>query len=108
MINLVPVLAMGIWMTLVVATVIQNTRLLRLFRERYPQIAQREIPYVFDKRRHPEKAIYFFRKWAVGTLRADPHLWRERQRFVALVIATAAFWLAGGVAICILGILLTN
>ena len=107
MINLLPLLAMGIWAILVVATVVQNSRLLRLFRERYPQIAQREIPYVFDNWRHPEKAIYFFRKRAVGTLRADPQLWRERQRFVALVVATIAFWLAGAATICILGILLT-
>ncbi len=107
MIDLLPFLAMGIWVTLVVATASQNSRLLRLFRERYPQVAQREIPYVFDNWRHPEKAIYFFRKRAVGTLQADPQVWRERQRFVALVIATIAFWLAGAVTICVLGILLT-
>ena len=107
MIDLLPLLAMGIWMTLIVATVIQNSRLLRLFRERYPQVAQREIPFVFDNWRHPEKAFYFFRKRAVATLRADPELWRERQRFVALTIATIGFWLAGAVTICVLGILLT-
>ena len=81
--------------------------MLRMFRERYPQIAQREIPYVFDNWRHPEKAIFFFRKRAVEILRPDPSLWRERQRFVTLSFVTLGFWLAGAVAICILGILLT-
>jgi hypothetical protein len=98
---------MGVWFTLIVTTVIQNNRLFRRFRERYPQVAEREIPYAFDNFRHPEKAIYFFRKRAVETLRADPDLWRERQRFVALVIATMGFWLAGAISICVLGVLLT-
>jgi hypothetical protein len=102
-----PISAMCVWMALCIATVIQNSRLLRMFRERYPQIAQREIPFVFDNWRHPEKAIFFFRKRAVDILRPDPDLWRERQRFVALVVATLGFLLACGVAICILGILLT-
>ena len=98
---------MGVWMVLCIATALQNGRLLRMFRERYPQIAQREIPYVFDNWRHPEKAIFFFRKRAVEILRPDPSLWRERQRFVALAFVTLGFWLAGAVTICILGILLT-
>lgn len=98
---------MVVWMALILTTAIQNRRLLRLFRERYPQVAQKEIPFVFDNWRHPEKAIYFFRKRTVETLRADPQLWRERQRFVALVFATVGFWLAGAVTICILGVLLT-
>ena len=98
---------MVIWMALILATAVQHSRLLRLFRDRYPQVAQKEIPFVFDNWRHPEKAIYFFRKRAVETLRADPQLWRERQRFVALAVATVGFWLGGAIRICILGILLT-
>jgi hypothetical protein len=98
---------MCIWTALVIATVLQNGRLLKMFRDRYPQIAQREIPYVFDNWRHPEKAIFFFRKRAVEILRPDPSLWRERQRFVMLTFITLGFWLACGLAICILGILLT-
>jgi hypothetical protein len=94
-------------MILCIATALQNGRLLRMFRERYPQIAQREIPYVFDNWRHPEKAIFFFRKRAVEILRPDPSLWRERQRFVLLTFITLGFWLACGLAICILGWLLT-
>ena len=102
-----PLSVMCIWMLLCIATTIQSARLLRMFRERYPQIAQREIPFVFDNWRHPEKALFFFRKRAVEILRPDPSLWRERQRFVGLVIVTLGFWLACGVAICILGWLLT-
>jgi len=98
---------MCIWMLLCIATTIQSGRLLRMFRERYPQIAQREIPFVFDNWRHPEKSLFFFRKRAVEILRPDSSLWRERQRFVALVIITLGFWLACGAAICILGWLLT-
>jgi hypothetical protein len=78
-----------------------------MFRDRYPQIAQREIPFAFDRCRHPEKAIFFFRKRAVEILRADPILWRERQRFVGLVMITIGFCVTCGVAICVLGIMLT-
>jgi hypothetical protein len=107
MIDMIPIFAMAVWVILCVTTSLQGGRLLRMFRDRYPQIAQREIPYVFDNWRHPEKAIFFFRKRAVEILRPDAYLWRERQRFVALVFATLGFWLAGIVTICILGILLT-
>lgn len=95
---------MVIWMILILATAIQNSRMLRLFRERYPQVPQREVPFVFDNWRHPEMAIDFFRKLAVETLREDPQLWRERQRFVALAAATVGSWLAGRLATCILGV----
>jgi hypothetical protein len=98
---------MVVWVVLIVATTIQGSRLLRLFGERYPQIAQREIPYVFDNWRHPEKAIFWFRKRAVELLRNDPELWRERQRYVGLVVATLGFWVALGVTIVVLGIVMT-
>jgi len=102
-----PILAMVLWAALILATSIQGSRLLRLFRERHPQIAQKEIPYVFDSWRHPEKAIFFFRRRARDILQAAPAVWRERQRFLALSLATLGFWVAGIIAICILGILLT-
>jgi hypothetical protein len=66
-----------------------------------------EIPFVFDNRRHPEKAIFFFRKRARDILQPEPELWRERQRFVALSLAMLGWWVAGLITICILGILLT-
>jgi len=97
-----PILAMVVWATLILATNIQGGRLLRMFRERYPQIAQREIPYAFDNWRHPEKAMFFFRRRARDILQADADIWRERQRFVALSLATLGFWVAGVITICIL------
>ena len=107
MIDMIPIFAMAVWMILCITTYLQGGRLLRMFRDRYPQIAQREIPQVFNNWRHPEKTIFFFRQRAVEIIRPDQDLWRERQRFVALVFATLGFWLAGIVTICILGILLT-
>lgn len=101
------ILGLVVWAALILATNIQGSRLLRMFRERYPQIAQREIPYAFDSWRHPEKAIFFFRRRAKDILQGDATLWRERQRFVALSLATLGFWVAGVITICILGILLT-
>ena len=102
-----PLSVMCVWAILCIATAIQGGRLIKIFRERYPQIAQREIPFVFDNWNHPEKIFFFFRKRAVDILRPDPSLWRERQRFVVLVMVTLGFWVAGAVGICILGALLT-
>ena len=102
-----PASVMCVWAALCITTAIQGRRLFRMFRDRYPQIAARELPMAFDNFRHPEKAIFFFRKRAVECLRPHPDIWHARQRFVALVIATLGFWLAGGIAICILAIVLT-
>ena len=102
---LLPLLVMCVWMILCVVTVIQNERLLKMFRERYPQLARQEIPWVFDNWSHPEKAIFFFRKRAIDILRTDPILWRERQRFVVLTIVTVGFWVTWGVVMYILHIL---
>src|SRR5678810_770998 len=66
----------------------QHLRLICTFRDRYPQIAQREIPYLFDSWAHPEKVIFFLRRRAVEILRTDSDLWRKRQRFIML------FWLS--------------
>ncbi len=107
MIEYLPLIAMGVWAALIIATSVQGGRLLRLFSQRYPQVAQKEIPYAFDNWRHPEKALFWFRRRAIEVLRNDPELWPERQLYVRLVIATLGFWVAGGLAIVILGIILT-
>ena len=60
----------------------QNSRLVHLFWQRLPQIAQRELPGTLD--RHPEKTLFFFRRRAVEVLRGDEVLWRQRQRFLFL------------------------
>jgi len=95
--SVLPVLGFGIWSFLCVATVVQNNRLLKIFREKYPQIAQQEIPHIFDDNwSHPEKIFFFFRKRAVALLRSDNILWRERQRLLALEITTLGFWVMSG------------
>jgi len=101
------ILPVCVWGALVAGTVIQNIRLLRVFRDRYPQLAHKELPAVFDNYRDPEKAIYFFRKRAVAALRPHKDIWLERQRFVILVNVTIGYWLVGAVTIIILAIFLT-
>ena len=67
-------------------------RLLHGFCARFPEDAQREIPYAFDRWfAHPEKAIFFFRRRAAEVIRAGPALWRERKRFIALSLLSVAF-----------------
>jgi hypothetical protein len=67
-------------------------RLLHRFCARFPEVAQREIPYAFDRScAHPEKAIFFFRRRAAEVIRADPALWRERRRFIALSLLSVVF-----------------
>jgi hypothetical protein len=86
----------------------QNSRLLCAFRERYPQIAQREIPYVFDRWRHPEKAIFFFRRRAVELLREDAGLWRERQRFMTLSALSVLVPLLGFLPLFIYAVIMSQ
>ena len=62
-------------------------RLLHSFCARFPVVAQREIPYAFDRWfAHPEKAIFFFRRRAAEILRNDPSLWRQRRTFIFLSV----------------------
>ena len=94
------------WVVLCIATAVQNSRLWRMFRARYPQIAEREIPFPFEQWRSAEKMIFFFRKRAVDVLRIDARLWRERQIFVSLVVVTVCFWFACGLLVLIAPMLL--
>jgi hypothetical protein len=86
----------------------QNSRLLCAFRERFPQIAQREIPYVFDYWRHPEKTFFFYRRRAVEILREDPALWRERRRFIILSVLSVAVPVLGFASICIYALIMSQ
>ncbi len=72
---------------------IQNSRLLRMLRYRYPEIAQREVPTALVSGSHPENAIFSFRRRAVVVLRPHEDIWRERQRFVSLVIMAVMYLL---------------
>jgi hypothetical protein len=60
----------------------QNSRLVHLFWQRLPQIAQRELPSTLDP--HPAKTFFFLRRRAVELLRGDEVLWQQRQRFLFL------------------------
>jgi len=67
-------------------------RLLYRFCARFPEVAQKEIPYAFNRwLAHPEKAIFFFRHRAAEVIRADPALSRERKRFIALSLLSLVF-----------------
>jgi hypothetical protein len=98
---------MCIWLILLIALMLQSRRLLNMLRDRYPQIAAQEVPEVLQHGRHPEKAIFFFRKRAVVALRPHPDIWRERQRYVGLVIVMLAFLLVLGISLVTMAILLT-
>jgi uncharacterized membrane protein YbhN (UPF0104 family) len=87
-----PVAAASVWLALIVATVIQMGRLVRRFCKRYPDIGLRELP------------LYLFSRAALEALGADSGLCRERKRFVALVLSSIGFWLAGVAAIYMLGL----
>jgi hypothetical protein len=73
-------------------TVWYSHRLLHAFCDRFPSVAQREIPYAFDRGfAHPEKAIFFFRRRAAEVTGADPTLSRQRRRFIGLAVASVVF-----------------
>jgi hypothetical protein len=65
-----------------------SQRLLHQFKQAYPDLAEREIPRVFEGVRHPEQFLYFYRRRAAQVLKDDPRLLRLRRRLVVLT------WLA--------------
>lgn len=78
----------AIWWT----TIWHGHRLFHGFCDRFPAIAQREIPYAPDRWvAHPEKAIFFFRRRAADILSADPTLRRLRNRFVVFSVISLVF-----------------
>ena len=77
-------LVVGIW----ALTIYQSHRLYRMFIVKYPEVASREIPYAFSHLAHPGKVIYFWRRKARDLLNGDKELWKERQRFVYLSVAS--------------------
>ena len=82
-----------------ILTVRQSSRLIELFWQRLPKVAEREIPGTFD--RHPEKVIFFFRRRAVKVLRGDRLLWKQRQHFLLLVTLSALVPMVGFLMICV-------
>ena len=84
-------------------------RLLIAFCDRFPLIAQREIPYAHDHGwAHPEKGIFFFRRKAAEILRGDPLLWRQRQRFLLLCAFSVLIPVLGFVSIGVVAFMQTH
>jgi len=87
------------------ATWLSARRLLHAFCDRLPLVAQREIPYAFDRGfAHPEKCIYFFRSRAAAALRSDTLLWRQRQRFILLSTLSVLIPVLGFVSIAVVAL----
>jgi hypothetical protein len=68
-------------------------RLIEAFRQRLPQVAERELDSVVG--RSIKNSIFPFRHRAALVLRGDDVLWKLRQRFL--------FWAAMSVAVPMLG-----
>ena len=84
-------------------------RLLHAFCDRFPLVAQREIPYAFDRWfAHPEKAIFFFRRRAAEVTSADPALSRQRKRFIGLSVASVVFPLLWFVPLFIFAVIMSH
>jgi hypothetical protein len=75
-------LVCAVWL----ACFIQSHRLFYKFREKYPDIAERDIPHAFETRENPEKLFYFSRRKSAEVLRDDPELWGLRQQVRLLTI----------------------
>jgi hypothetical protein len=67
-------------------TALQGTKAYRAFLSKYPQEAEKLIPYAFSNSRHPEKFFFFFRKSSIPLLKGDANVWKQRQRFKWLLI----------------------
>jgi len=66
--------------------------LLRVFRDRFPGEASREIPFAYDDRvSHPGKVLYFFRRQAAEIVRSDPDLCCKRRRLIKLLLLCVVF-----------------
>ena len=90
-------------------TVWYGHRLLHAFCDRFPTVAQREIPYAFDRWfAHPEKGIFFFRRRAAEVVRADPTLSRLRRRFIVLSVLSVAFPVSGFLALFIFAVIMAQ
>jgi hypothetical protein len=80
-------------------------RLLHRFCARFPDVAQQEIPYAFERWAHPEKAMFFFRRRAAEVVAQDPSIRRLRQRFIFLSILSLFITVGGFLCIGAIGLL---
>jgi hypothetical protein len=65
-----------------------SQRLLLQFKRKYPDVAEREIPHVFEGLRHSEQFLYFYRQRAAEVLKNDIILLGLRRQLFVLT------WLA--------------
>lgn len=70
------------------AVVIINHILLVKLKTKYPEIAFKEIPFIDEPRRDPEKFFYFLRKKSKKILKEDVGLWRLRQSMIFFFIGS--------------------
>jgi hypothetical protein len=67
-----------------------SQRLLHQFKQKYPDVAEKEIPNIFEGIRHPEQFLYFYRQRAAEVLKDDEMLLKlRRQLFVLTWLALA-------------------
>jgi hypothetical protein len=71
-------------------TAVQCAKLFNAFLKKYPQEAQSKIPHATSRLRHPEKVLFFFRNKSLPLLKADPNLWKLRQRLKVLLLLSVA------------------
>jgi hypothetical protein len=103
-----PAILCGMTVALWWFTVWYAHRLLHAFCDRFPLIAQQEIPYAHDRFAHPEKAIFFFRRRAAEVTSTDPTLSRQRKRFIGLSVASVIFPLLWFVPLFIFAIIMSH
>jgi hypothetical protein len=84
-----------------VATGVQARRLLAKFKQVYPELAEREIPYAFEGIGHPEQFLFFYRKRGAEMLRNDPRLLRMKSWLTVLLALSAIVPLGGFIVVAI-------
>lgn len=84
-----------------VATGVQAQRLLAKFKQEYPELAEKEIPYAFEGIGHPEQFLFFYRKRGVEMLRNDPRLLSMKNWLTVLLTLSAIVPLGGFVVVVI-------
>ena len=75
---------------------IQSHRIFYLFRNKYPEIAKKEINHAFKPYAHPDKIIFFFKKKNQDILRKDKKIWALKKQTQGFLI------LSFGLIFCIL------
>lgn len=75
---------------------IQSHRMFYQFRNKYTEIAKKEISHAFEPYAHPDKIIFFFKKKNQDILKKDKKIWALRKQTQGFLI------LSFGLIFCIL------